>query len=284
KAFVDLGPALSDLAFALALQLIEQLFDRHRRATRPFLRLLIKFVQTDWQCSLRHADAILDFAQVGRVLFVALLITRVVEMHQDPFVIEIGFEHASAGERHSHWHRFLIELEHGDVLELVPRFFTDVNFSPGKLVDHLIAAEERHRIARGQIKDGAAQFFLRGGRHLDREPKTKRRAHERNYGQRNGDTRHAHAIRAERDQFVVGRAPAEDEEDRSKESPRNGEDERERKNIGDEREQIFDGHIVVHQQRQQLAENVTDDEDETQDRDRKEHVYEQLATHEFVDQ
>src|SRR5438105_9492013 len=67
-------------------------------------------------------------------------------MHQDAFVLEIGLEHAGFGERHPHRHRFVVELEHGDVLELVPFFFADVNFSPGKLIDHLVAAEERHRV------------------------------------------------------------------------------------------------------------------------------------------
>src|SRR5258708_38677987 len=114
--------------------------------------------------------------------------TRVVEMHQNPFVLEIGLKHAGAGERYSHRHRFLIELEHGDVLELVPFFFADVNFSTGKLIDHLVTAEERHRIARGQIEDGAAQFFLRGWRHLDREPKTKRGRRQRDNSEGNDDT------------------------------------------------------------------------------------------------
>ena len=132
------------------------MLDRHRRAARPFLLFLVKFLETDRQCSFGHADAILDFAQVGRVFLVALLITRVVEMHQNPFVLEIGLEHAGARKRYSHRHRFLIELEHGDVLELVPFFFADVNFSSGKLVDHLVAAEQSHRIACGQIEDGAA--------------------------------------------------------------------------------------------------------------------------------
>src|SRR5256886_7561827 len=110
-------------------------------------------------------------------------------MHQDPFVIEIGLEHSGPRERHPQRHRFLIELEDGDVLKLVPFFFPDVNFSPGKLIDHLVAAKKRHRVARRQIENGAAQFFLRRRRHLDRKPETKRRAHERNNAERNGDAR-----------------------------------------------------------------------------------------------
>jgi hypothetical protein len=41
---------------------------------------------------------------------------------------------------------------------------------------------------------------------------------------------------------------------------------------------------VIHQEGEQFPENVSDDEHETQDRDREEHVHEQLATDEFVDQ
>jgi len=104
-------------------------------------------------------------------------------MHQDPFVIEIGLKHSSFGKGHPHRHRFIVELEHGDVLKLVPFFFADVNFSPGKLVDHLIAAKERHRIARREIENGAAEFLLGGRRDVDREPKTNHGAEERNDAQ-----------------------------------------------------------------------------------------------------
>src|SRR5260370_12689995 len=107
-----------------------------------------------------HADAVLDFAEIGRVLLIALLITRVVEMHQEPFVIEIGLEHSSPRERHPQRHRFLIELEHGDVLALVPLFFPDVTLSPGKLIDYLIAPEKSHRTARAQLENGPAHSFL----------------------------------------------------------------------------------------------------------------------------
>src|SRR6266436_3291647 len=103
-----------------------------------------------------HADAVLDFAEIGWVVLIALLVTRVVEMHEDAFVIEIGLEHSGPRECHSHRHRLLIELEDGDVLELVAFFFTDVNFSSWKLVDYLVTAEKRHRIARGQVENGAA--------------------------------------------------------------------------------------------------------------------------------
>src|SRR5205814_10360695 len=231
ESFVDLGPALAALPRAFALQLIEQLFDRHGGSARPFLLFLVKLVEADRQRPFMHANAVLDFAEIGWVVLIALLITRVVEMHEDAFVIEIGLEHTGARERHPHRHRFLIELEHGDVLKFVAFFFADVNFSPGKLIDHLVAAKKRHRITRGEIENGTAQFFLRGRRYLDGEPETKRRAHERNNAERNSDARDAHTVGAERDQFVIGRKPAEDEEDCGEQSPRDGEDERERKDV-----------------------------------------------------
>ncbi len=89
---------------------------------------------------------------------------------------------------------------------------------------------------------------------------------------------------AEGDQFVIGREPAEDEEDRGEQSPGNGEDEGERQDVGDEGEEKLQRHIVIHEEREEFAKDVADHEDEAQDRDREEHVNDQLAADEAVDQ
>jgi len=67
-----------------------------------------------------------------------------------------------------HRQRVLVQFEHSDVLELVTLLFPNINFAPRKLIDHLIATKQRHGIARGQIENGAAQFFLRCRRKPER--------------------------------------------------------------------------------------------------------------------
>jgi hypothetical protein len=41
---------------------------------------------------------------------------------------------------------------------------------------------------------------------------------------------------------------------------------------------------VIHQQRQELAKNIANDEDETEDEDREQKIHDQLAADETVDQ
>src|SRR5262249_13108334 len=130
--------------------------------------------------------------------------------------------------------------------KLVPFFFADVNPATGKLINDLIAAKKRHGIPRSEIKNGAAQSLLSSRRDLHIEPKTNRRANKCNPGKWNRHSRYAYAIGSQRDQFVVRREPCENEKDRSQQSPRNGEDKRERQYICDERDQVFHRHIVIH--------------------------------------
>ena len=65
-------------------------------------------------------------------------------------------------------------------------------------------------------------------------------------------------LAAQRDQFVVRREPAENEQDGGEQSPWNGEDERERQDVGDETDQILHRHIVIDEERQKFPENVSD--------------------------
>ena len=55
------------------------------------------------------------------------------------------------------------------------------------------------------------------------------------------------------------------------------------KDVSDKGGEILSGHVVVHEQREKLAENVSDHEDETQHEDRKQNVHDQLAADEAVD-
>ena len=137
-----------------------------------------------------------------------------------------------------------------------PSFLPDVNFAARKLIDHLVAAEKRHRVAGCEIENRAPQFLLGRGRDLHVEPKTNDGANRSDDRERNADARDADAVRAERDQFVVGGEAAEDEQDRGEQAPGNGEDERERQDVGDEGDEVFRGHVVIDEQRQKLAKNV----------------------------
>ncbi len=107
------------------------------------------------------------------------------------------------------------------------------------------------------------------------------RRHDR---ERNADARDADAVGAERDQFVVRGEPAENEQDGGEQAPGNGEDERERQDVGDKGEEIFRGHVVIDEQRKELAKNVPDDQDQTEHGDREEQVHDQFAADEAVDQ
>ena len=95
--------------------------------------------------------------------------------------------------------RFVVHFEHGDVLELVPFLFADVNSPAGELVDNLIATKKRHRVARGQVENSAAQFLLCGRCDLHIEPETNRRATKRDPRKRHRNARNAHAVGAQRD-------------------------------------------------------------------------------------
>src|ERR1051326_2673364 len=284
KALVDLSAALTLLALVLAPQLVEQLRDREGRAARPFLLLFVKFFETDRQGAFLHINPVANFVQVVRVFLITLLITRIIKMHQDALVWEIGFEAAPAGKGHFHWHRMFVQLEDGDVLELVAFLFADVNFSAGKLIDDLITAKERHRIARGHVEDRAPQLFLRSRRHLDIQPEANCGAGPSDRGERDADPGYAHTVGPKRDQFVIGGESAKNEEGGGEQAPGNGKDEREREDVGDEREEIRHRHIVIDEQGQEFSKNVSNHQHETEHGNGKEHTHQQLATDEFIDQ
>src|SRR5205807_4957080 len=86
-------------------------------------------------------------------------VTRIIKMHQDATVRQIGFKTALARMGDFHRHRFVVGLEDKNVLELVSLFSIDVNFPARKLIDHLVAAEERHGVARREIKNRAPHFL-----------------------------------------------------------------------------------------------------------------------------
>ena len=89
----------------------------------------------------------------------------------------------------------------------------------------MIASEKRHRIAGGEIEDGAAHFFLGRRRDLDVEPERSGGANQRDDHQRKANPRDAHSIGTKRDQFVVRGKPPEDEQNGGEQAPRNCKDE-----------------------------------------------------------
>ena len=151
------------------------------------------------------------------------------------------------------------------------------------MIDHLVAAEERHGVARREIKNRAPHFLLRGGRDLDVKPERCAGAEERDDDERNTDARDADAIGTQGGQLVVGGKPAEDEEYGGKQSPRNCKDERERQDVSDEAYEVFDRQIVINQKRQELAKDVADDEDKTEDDDGEDQVHQELAAEVAID-
>jgi hypothetical protein len=98
------------------------------------------------------------------------------------------------GVSDSYGERSLVHFEDSDVLEFVAFFFPNVDLASRKLIDHLIAAKERHRIAGSEIENGAAQFLLGGRRGLHVEPEADRRAQERDHGQRDANARNADPV------------------------------------------------------------------------------------------
>src|SRR5436190_2785895 len=224
EAFVDFCAAGAAFPGVLALELLQQLLNRQRGTARSFFLFFVQLFEADRQRAFHHVDAVADFVKVEWVFRVPLLVTSPIEMHQDLFVRQIRFEHTGARVRDLLGQRLLVHLEYGNVLEFVPFFFADINPPTGKLIDDLIAAKKRHRISRGEIKNGAAQSLLRGGRNLHIEPKTNRRARKRDASKRNRYARDADPVGAQRNQFVVRGQPSENEKDRGQQPPRNGED------------------------------------------------------------
>ena len=194
--------------------MIDQLGNRQSRATRSLLLLFVKLVETDWKSSLSHADAISNFAKIEWIFFVALLITRVVKAHQNPLVRQIRLQHSSAGKGHPHRQRLLIHFKNRNVLEFIAVFLSDINFTARKFVDHLIAAEKRHRISSCEIVETGTQFFLRRGSDLHIEPQANGGADKSDKGERDANARHTHAIGAKRDELVIGRQASENQQDR----------------------------------------------------------------------
>ena len=138
------------------------------------------------------------------------------------------------------------------------------------------------RVAR--LKTVLAHFFLGGRRDVDVEPKRSRGAEKRDDRERKANPGNADAVGAKRDQFVVRREPAEDEQHGREQAPRDREDERERQDVGDEADHVFDRQIVIDEQRQELAEDVADDENEAEHGNREKEIHDKLAADVAVDQ
>ena len=79
----------------------------------------------------------------------------------------------------------------------------------GKLIDDLIASEQRHRITGGQIEYGAAKFFLSGRGDLNVQPQANAGAKQGDSCQRNANASNADSVGSQRNQFIVGRQTAE---------------------------------------------------------------------------
>ena len=184
--------------------MLEQLFERESRTTRPALFFFVQVLQADRECAFLHVDAVADFGEVVRCSLVALLIAGIVEFHEDPFVFEVGLQHTGFRVCHAHRHVGVIKLEDRNVLELISFFLADVDLSAGELIDDLIASKQRHWIARSQIENRAAHRFLRSRCHAHIETAAKGGADRGKCRQRKADARDADAVGAQRDQFVVG--------------------------------------------------------------------------------
>src|SRR6266516_1988006 len=91
KPFIDFGAAGTAFAFVLAFQLLQQLFDGQRRSARSLFLFVVKFLEADRQCAFDHIDSVAYLSQVGRVFRVALLVARLVKVHKNLLVRQVGF-------------------------------------------------------------------------------------------------------------------------------------------------------------------------------------------------
>src|SRR5204863_4146007 len=103
-----------------------------------------------------------------------------------------------------------------------------------------------------------------------------RGAKERDSDEWKTNARDADAVGTQGRQLIIGGEPAENEEDGGEQSPGNGKDERERQDVGDEANQVIDGQIVINEKRQEFSKDVADDENETENEDRKEQTHDEL--------
>src|SRR5450755_2912385 len=156
KTFVNLSPAGALLPFVFALELLKQLLDRHGRTIRLMLLAFVKFLEANRQRPFLHIYSIANTPEIERIVLIALLITRIVKMHQNAFVLQVGLEPPTARVSHFYGQRVFVHFENHDVFEIVPLLLTNVNFSAGKFVDYLVAPEKCHRIACCQVEDGIA--------------------------------------------------------------------------------------------------------------------------------
>src|ERR1051326_6362562 len=147
KAFVDFSAAGAAFFLVLAFQLLKQLLDGQRRTAGPLFLFFVKVVKTDRQCAFHHINSISDLAQIRRIFWVGLLVTRVIQVHENLLVRQISFEDYRPREGHLYPHRILVL----------------------------------------QIESRAAQFFLRSRRSLNVEPKTNSSAEQRNRAQRDAN-------------------------------------------------------------------------------------------------
>ena len=134
------------------MQLIDQLRDRQGRATWSFFLLLVELIKADRQRSFRHVDAVMNFAEVVWTLLVPLLVTCLIQVHEDSLISQIGLEHSGTGKGYPNGQGRLIHLKDGNVLELVSFLLADVDFPARKFIDDLIATKKRHRIPGRQVE------------------------------------------------------------------------------------------------------------------------------------
>src|SRR5438874_951609 len=146
KTLVQFRSTGAAFPFVGALQLIDQLRDRQGRATWSFFLLLVKLIKADWQCSLRHINAVMNLAEIVGTLFVPLLVTCLIQVHEDSLISQIGLQHSGTGKGHPNGQRRVIHLKDGNVLQSVSFLLADVDFPSRKFIDDLVATEKRHRI------------------------------------------------------------------------------------------------------------------------------------------
>jgi hypothetical protein len=58
----------------------------------------------------------------------------------------------------------------------------------------------------------------------------------------------------------------------------------EQQHVGDEADKVFHRNIVIHQLRQQLSKNISDDQNQAQHRNREQNIHDQFAANKSIDQ
>ena len=195
---------------------------------------------------------------------IPLLEIGILHPEEKTAVLGVRSECSGLCKDHLGCHSLIIDFEHNEVFHQVPITRPDIDAAVGKLVHHLVSLEERAWIIRRDAEERVDHRKLGPWRDVGINPETDPDQEEGNGQDGHDDSREAHPVGTERDDFVVSREAAEDQQHGREESPRDREGHREREHEGNEREDRLQRHIVIDEQVEHLLEDVAQNQNEAQ--------------------